>query len=890
METLTRAGEPSVRSAALLALRAVEQEALAFDATATDAEGLRLVIRAPLAMAREGLLDLEAGEVRDACLRAARRALGPSESKAVLVALSSVLDDYRRAGVKEAPRRLALEVLEHNTDLLVGSELQVIGFLARAALASAELEYTDEALRLARRTLSIVHDDMDRANRGVRWQLYIGAAAGIAHRARVLAFKRLGLNAEAQRALDSLRDEAEYLRWLTDWSELDAPMYFEEAQQQTTPIESMHQVSRVTVEGMKGRSRRVRAIIAEIRADEAWDALDLEARGELLLYDMLFAGVIAENEPIDSQRRPELEAAWRQSVLELRGLEGRKRWVELEHLRRSAELALRLGDVEAARARLEEFGPVQELRHSGGADSPTVARARANRAVLELAVLRREGAELSSPFEAAAAAFRESVQALRAEPIREGGAAPLHYKGQRFLIYELIEGALAAFPDEARAGEAALESLLLAQEMGTLARLGGVEGSTTAHMREILVDEAHGLVFFFAAPAGGRICVLESERVRWFPTAHPDEIERLARDLRQRIEQPPWADSNGRAAALTKGAEQLAAALLAPAARAAFSRWKRVTLVGTDCYSGVVPFSLLRVEDAPLWRTHEVDYLASGPLARLLARHEPRFAFERGLEDLLVSGAEASPQAAAYSKAALDMPFESADLGDLRNLGVRVMWGDDATQARLFAEDLGHIRVLQFLLHGVVDRTRLAPSGLVMTPTDGGDGILWSDEVAERSGPSGVAAFPLHVVLTACRSASSHTLRGEDGVGSMAGAWLVGGTRSVLDTAFDLDAEYALELSLAYLTALTHDGTSPSAALARALEELAAKGDYGDPYFHAGLRVHGLGHLALPPLASSAAEAPESRRGRPAVLVSIAVCLVLVVAFAVRGARARELG
>jgi hypothetical protein len=139
-----------------------------------------------------------------------------------------------------------------------------------------------------------------------------------------------------------------------------------------------------------------------------------------------------------------------------------------------------------------------------------------------------------------------------------------------------------------------------------------------------------------------------------------------------------------------------------------------------------------------------------------------------------------------------------------------------------------------------IDRDNLAailerPATLVLSPSEGYDGLLGPDEVEKIQSPT-------IVVLSACGAAKGPVRYGDDGVNHLGGAFFQTGAQTVLLTRAMLEIDSTAALTLLFLENLVQRGRSPARALLEARRRVAASPDWAHPFFHSILQVVGCGH------------------------------------------------
>jgi hypothetical protein len=181
-----------------------------------------------------------------------------------------------------------------------------------------------------------------------------------------------------------------------------------------------------------------------------------------------------------------------------------------------------------------------------------------------------------------------------------------------------------------------------------------------------------------------------------------------------------------------------------------------------------------------------------------------------------------------------------------------ILLGAQATEERLLHDSLKGVRVLLLFAHGA-NRKRIPaseitvqnldayierPATLVLSPSEGSDGLLGPDEV------EGMQAPPL-VVLSACLTASGPVRYGDDGINHLGGAFFQAGANTVLLTPSNLEVRSTAVLTARLLDNVVRRGLSPAKALKDARRTVAASRGWEHPFHHSMLQVMGLGHRPM---------------------------------------------
>jgi tetratricopeptide (TPR) repeat protein len=337
--------------------------------------------------------------------------------------------------------------------------------------------------------------------------------------------------------------------------------------------------------------------------------------------------------------------------------------------------------------------------------------------------------------------------------------------------------------------------------------------------------------------------------------------------------------SEGQSIDAVRVGRALTKAVLNPALDRVPAGTRRLLISATDAIA-TVPFAALPIAgDIPLIERYELvsipslgklselrTTIASGP-RRLLA-----------LADPLGEGG-AGPLSGLTSFRSLQLGALPASRGEVEGLRQRMSGQADVFVGRAASEMLLHrlplrdYQVLHFATHAVLDPGVPARSAIVLTSSDGHDGLLQ---------PREILAFDLTaelVVLSACRSATGRAGRAQ-GLQSLGNAFLQAGARSVVGTLWDVDDGAARNLVDRFYRELA-TGSSVAAAL-RAAQRAQGGGDVWANAHHWAAFVAIGEPLAKPHLAS----ASSLSRGALWPMVATAV-LVLLIGTIVRFRRMR---
>ncbi|MCA8950930.1 MAG: CHAT domain-containing protein, partial [Planctomycetes bacterium] len=381
-------------------------------------------------------------------------------------------------------------------------------------------------------------------------------------------------------------------------------------------------------------------------------------------------------------------------------------------------------------------------------------------AALAVRLARADGsgpAVLAERHAALAALFTAMLARWREQPAGRRGLGPLFFDDRRLALAELIGSTLELRPG-AVGRAAALQHLVTAQALGSLARALDAPDVTVAEVQRELCGPDRGVLVF--APGDGVCHVFAVGVARLAHVELPigaAAIDGLRRDLLTAIQLtrgPAGASARGE---LTARRARLSAALLPPAVLAAVAGWRHVAVVGLQSL-GYVPFELL-VDGAgePFGLQRVVSYLPSLPAGVWLRRQRPQPTAlpEGGGRVLLVACPDLTPANRTGGGAvggAVPLPFGRVERAELAAgcAGATVHWltGADAGIAAITAAAPPSYDVLQILAHGVRDERRDDAQGIALP-----DGALFGAELEQQ-------ALPGVVVLTVCGAGRGPLRRG----------------------------------------------------------------------------------------------------------------------------------
>jgi len=718
-----------------------------------------------------------------------------------------------------------------------------------------------------------------------------------------------------------LLDLAVALRLAGEWTEaLDA---FAGAERALTGDTAEAEAARVAVHGEKGQ------MLADLglldlghrefeRETEAAAGLGAPARLGAVLHRVAYDLAVMDFSGAAERARAALEepdliaahASARGSLLLLRGIaESRLARADRDGLLAAAStLGAALGEAamdgptrlraEVSLAWVETaLGRLEDSERLLRAASERAARLEKPQETAEIRALegrvareRAPGGGLRPFLDASRGAYRRVLDEWASVPLRPGGIGFLHFADRRRVLSELILLAIAAEGAEIGA-RAALDDLLAAQALGSIARSAALEPGSLESARSRLTSASTGLLVYLPAPERSHLFVIDPALCVHVALAPSFEIERRVDDVSAATEHRPARTRDGsidgadveRAAA---AARKLADLLIPAEIRETVASWSAVRIVGADLLGWPAFECLPLAGDRPLGFDLAVSYLPSIPLGISMTEkagaRRPRSA--EGLDLCVVAaplaGAPVAERWPSLAPVRLDEIDGERLLEPFAPDRRRSWTGAEATKLVLADQAVASARVLNILAHGVRVDDRERPVHLVLSPSgEDDDGLLGCDEVE-------ALRVPPIVLLSACGAARGPLRRGDEGIGHLGGAFLKAGASAVILSRADLDLEATVSLVAAFNRSLAGLGRSPAEALRDARREVAGRPRFAHPYYFALLHLVGLGDVRLFPEGGEESPLVPALRAIAAG-AAIAVGAACVVALRRRRSRAK---
>jgi CHAT domain-containing protein len=176
----------------------------------------------------------------------------------------------------------------------------------------------------------------------------------------------------------------------------------------------------------------------------------------------------------------------------------------------------------------------------------------------------------------------------------------------------------------------------------------------------------------------------------------------------------------------------------------------------------------------------------------------------------------------------------------LKHLNGVTLSGDKATETNFKREAAKGASIIHLAVHAFTDEVNPDRAGLVFASDDSNDdGLLQVREI--RRLPLATTAL---VTLSACDT-SAGPIEGEEGVFSIADAFLDAGARTAVATYWMIEDSSTSELMKIFYTSLSH-GQRPAAALRAAQLGLLNQGQEAKaPFYWAAFNVTGDGSRAI---------------------------------------------
>lgn len=474
------------------------------------------------------------------------------------------------------------------------------------------------------------------------------------------------------------------------------------------------------------------------------------------------------------------------------------------------------------------------------------------------------------------AEYSALIEQLSSMPVRQGGVGFLYYDSRRLAVAELIRLHLEVAGQQAGAASA-LEDLLLAQNLGSLAKVMRAKPVNLHEIRDRLLEPGRGILSYLPAPDRSYLFLIDKDKVSVVELASEFDLDRARSRFIQLLRDPK--SDQYHLDRLTEAGTELAELLLPPIVHDTLASWKGITIVGLDLL-GWTPFECLPLTPGTtIGQEKAISWLPSLSVGIQLMKTvaEPAAAGASAEAEVLMLVAPENDE----SQDQLNRPLSPILLSPDRmkalqaSVGPRrleFLTGNQATEERLMTGSMDGIRVLCLYAHGALRKPEATreqeilerPATLVLSPSEGFDGLVGSEEV------EGIHS-PRVVVLAACGAAAGMRRYGDDGINHLGGAFFLTGAHTVLLTRAKLDVDSTATLTARFMENLVQYGLAPDEALQEARTNVAASQEWRHSFFHSLLQVHGIGHR---PIFQATKKPGRPLIGRPGPYILLGVLLV----------------
>lgn len=420
----------------------------------------------------------------------------------------------------------------------------------------------------------------------------------------------------------------------------------------------------------------------------------------------------------------------------------------------------------------------------------------------------------------------------RNQPLRSGGSGRFLYDARRELVATLIALDRRVLPPES-AALVACQHLESALSLGTLSRrLGSGPVDPLLVQRKYLPPDG-GILMYAGGLEDLHLILVDRDSIEHVELNHRVGLHDSMMRLCDEIEVPPHSSAENAEALVAKLASDLAADLLPQVVCARIRNWRSLVLVGEERLAlawqalpwgrGCIgtEFAVSHVPSLSLFVALEQRHRARPAAAEntaLAIIADPRLTAKQvdrwGVGELQLSAAARKRLCADVPKPALVTRF-----------------GAEVTAAALRDEELMRASLWTIIAHGVTDYS-LERSACILLGGPG-DGVLRVAEVEQLR-------VPRLIALGVCNAAGGPRRVGDDGVHHLGGAFLSAGADAVVLAGGQLAVGATVEL-LSLFNAGVCNGLAPAEALRVARAAVRAMKGRSHPYFHASMRLSGLG-------------------------------------------------
>jgi hypothetical protein len=325
--------------------------------------------------------------------------------------------------------------------------------------------------------------------------------------------------------------------------------------------------------------------------------------------------------------------------------------------------------------------------------------------------------------------------------------------------------------------------------------------ATLAEIQDGILGDNEVLLEYFVGDEHAWLWIVRRNGAELHTLAHPGEILAGVTGLLSAVESSGaglGARSPGQEAA-----DRLTRDILPPSPLPAGSR----LIVVPDGPLHHIPFELLRRQGRFLIEDHEVVVVPSSSTLRLMRDQPVSVGGDGflGIGDPVPAGGDERPSRLPHSR--LEVETIARSFPESRR---RVLLGEAATKATLYALELDRYRFIHFATHGWLDDADRRHSGLRLSALNG-------DAGAALLSPAEILTLELSaevVVLSACQSGLGELLRGE-GLVSLTRAFLYAGAQGVVVSLWNVGDQSTADFMQEFYGGL-RAGHSASSALRQA--------------------------------------------------------------------------
>lgn len=410
-------------------------------------------------------------------------------------------------------------------------------------------------------------------------------------------------------------------------------------------------------------------------------------------------------------------------------------------------------------------------------------------------------------------AYNSFLAVWQHAPLLEGGIGSFVSNRRRTLIEEIVRAELtqAELKSTVSGTELAFQHVLNAQACGQLARRLNAPKLTVSKLRAKFREDRGGVIVWLPTLTTTMLFVMDREGVTLDFLPKRRMLRKLARSAERAIE-----DSGTPIGSLEAALEGFTSAILPARVREQIEGWSLVRFDGLELISPTIPSALLRS------RTNQwlgcAKPLVTWPSCAVAYALEQRQAISGATSGLLgLLDPDPVPATAGVKAKALPrLPFGKTELTTIRELDgqakpVTLLTASDATLAEA-SQGRHRYRWLWIHAHGVLDRSRALPAGLVLPRSKGDRLAVWASDIEQafsnRRGPD-------LVLLDVCEAGVGRRRLGDDGGNPLGAAFLITGAEAVILSKHELHHNPTKLLALDFWQRM-NEGEQPAVAMQRA--------------------------------------------------------------------------